>query len=103
VDYFRKQRKETTLDEVEFISTESNLLQHAIRTERLAALSRLIGALPEEDQELIRLRYVAELSFTEIGHLLRLKEDTVKKSLYRLLARLKVQADKEYPTEDSHV
>jgi RNA polymerase sigma-70 factor (ECF subfamily) len=103
MDYFRKQRKETSLEEAEFIPADANLLQHVIKTERIAALSKLFGALPEEEKELIRLRYVAELSFAEIGHLLGQKEDTVKKSLYRLLSRLKVQADREYPTEDSHV
>lgn len=103
MDYFRNRRKETSLEEAEFVPAEANLVQHVIRTERIAAISELIGALPEEEQELIRLRYVAELSFAEIGHMLSQKEDTVKKSLYRLLARLKVQADNEYPTEDSHV
>lgn len=103
MDYFRKQRKETRLEEAEFIPADGNILQQVIKTERIAALSKLIGTLPEDEQELIRLRYVAELSFAEIGHLLGQKEDTVKKSLYRLQARLKVQADKEYPTEDSHV
>jgi RNA polymerase sigma-70 factor, ECF subfamily len=103
MDYFRKRRKETSLEEAEFMPAEANLVQHVIRTERITAISELIGALPEEEQELIRLRYVAELSFAEIGHMLSQKEDTVKKSLYRLLARLKVQADKGYPTEDSHV
>ncbi|MCC6147221.1 MAG: sigma-70 family RNA polymerase sigma factor [Anaerolineaceae bacterium] len=96
-DYFRKRSKETSLDEAEFIPVEANLLQSVIETERISALSKLIGALPEEEQELIRLRYVAELSFAEIGHVLRQKEDTAKKSLYRLLARLKAQL------EDSHV
>jgi RNA polymerase sigma-70 factor (ECF subfamily) len=102
VDYFRKQRKETTLDAAEIIPADADLLQQVIKTERIAALSVLIKALPEEEQELIRLRYVAELSFSEIGQLLGQKDETVKKTLYRLLARLKVQADKEYPTEDSH-
>lgn len=97
MDYFRKQRKETRLEEAEFIPADGNILQQVIKTERIAALSKLIGTLPEDEQELIRLRYVAELSFAEIGHLLGQKEDTVKKSLYRLQARLKVQL------EDSHV
>lgn len=97
MDYFRKQRKEASLDEAELFPGDANLLQQVIKTERIAALSRLINTLSEDEQELIRLRYVAELSFAEIGHLLRQKEDTVKKSLYRLLARLKVQL------EDSHV
>ena len=97
MDYFRKQRKEASLDEAELFPGDANLLQQVIKTERIATLSRLISTLSEDDQELIRLRYVAELSFADIGHLLDQKEDTVKKTLYRLLARLKVQL------EDSHV
>lgn len=95
-DYFRKHGKETSLGAATLIQTDSNLLQQVIKTERIAALAKLIEALPEEERDLIRLRYVAELSFAEIGHLLNQKEDTVKKSVYRLLARLKVQL------EDSH-
>ena len=97
MDYFRKRSKEASLDAAENIHADVNLLQEVIRTERTVALSNLIRALPENEQEMIRLRYIAELSFAEIGHLLGQKEDTVKKSLYRLLARLKGQL------EDSHV
>lgn len=97
MDYFRKRSKEASLEVAENIPADANLLQEVIRTERTVALSNLIRALPENEQEMIRLRYIAELSFTEIGHLLRKKEDTVKKSTYRLLARLKVQL------EDSNV
>jgi len=96
MDYFRKRRKLTSLDEAEFIPDDANLLQQVIKTERIASLSKLIRALSEDEQELIRLRYVAELSFAEIGHLLNQKEDTVKKTLYRLLARLKVQLEDSY-------
>ncbi len=97
MDHFRKQRKEASLDEAGQIPADANLLRQVIKTEQMTALSKLIRALPDDQQELIRLRYVAELPFAEIGHLLGQKEDTVKKSLYRLLARLKAQL------EDSHV
>ena len=90
VDYFRKKHAETSLDDAKHSDADGNLLQQVIQTERIAALSQLIGALPEEEQEMIRLRYVAELSFAEIGRVFNQKEDTVKKSIYRLLARLKV-------------
>lgn len=96
MDYFRERRKEDSLDGSENIHSDDNLIQDVIRTERTTALSNLIKALPENDQEMIRLRYIAELSFAEMGHFLGRKEDTVKKSLYRLLARLKAQL------EDSH-
>ncbi len=52
-------------------------------------LLRAIRALSEEEQELIRLRYVAQLPFAEIGKALHKSEDAAKKMLYRLLARLK--------------
>jgi RNA polymerase sigma-70 factor (ECF subfamily) len=103
VDHFRKRSKETSLEPAETIPADVNLLAQVIETERITTLSRIIPALPEEEQEMIRLRYVAELSFAEIGRLFNLKEDTVKKTLYRLLARLKAQVDKEYPTENDHV
>ena len=70
MDYFRNQRKETPLEEAEFIPADGNMLQQVIKTERIAALSKLIRAVPEEERELVRLRFVAELSFAEIGHLL---------------------------------
>lgn len=97
IDYFRRKRKDTPIEDVESIPAETNVLGQVIQTERVLGLSILIHTLAEKDQELIRLRYVADLSFAEIGHVLGQKEDTVKKTLYRLLARLKVQL------EDSHV
>lgn len=96
VDYFRGISKEVSLEAAESIPADVNLPQEAVRTERTVALLKLIKSLPDHEQELIRLRYIAELSFAEIGQLLGQKEDTAKKSLYRLLARLKIQL------EDSH-
>jgi|AMWB02.1.fsa_nt_gi RNA polymerase sigma-70 factor (ECF subfamily) len=93
MDHFRKRRKETSLDEADLIPDDTNLFQQVIKTERIATLSKLIRTLPEDEQELIRLRYVADLNFAEIGHMLGHKEDTVKKSLYRLLARLEDQLE----------
>jgi RNA polymerase sigma-70 factor (ECF subfamily) len=102
LDHYRKGRNETSLEEAEHLPVESDLLGQLIKTERIAILAQLIRALPEEEQELICLRYVAELSFAEIGQVLNQKEDTVKKTLYRLLARLKVQADQDDPQEAEH-
>ncbi len=96
-DHFRRGRRQVPLDEAGEVPDDVDLLQRAVQTERSAALVRRIAALPEEDQELIRLRYVAELSFAEIASLLGRREDAVKKALYRLLARLqdRLEADCE--------
>jgi RNA polymerase sigma-70 factor (ECF subfamily) len=97
VDYFRHKGKQTPIEVIDSIPGETNILGQVIQTERVHGLRKLIHSLAENDQELIRLRYVADLSFAEIGQVLGQKEDTVKKNLYRLLARMKVQL------EDSHV
>jgi RNA polymerase sigma-70 factor (ECF subfamily) len=96
VDYFRQERGNPGLDETAPSPNEADPLQHAIKTERVAKLTALISELPEEERELIRLRFVAEMRFSEIASLIKRKEDTVKKSLYRLLARLKSQVEVKY-------
>jgi RNA polymerase sigma factor (sigma-70 family) len=56
-------------------------------------LRSLIRELTDGEQDLIRLRFVADLSFAEMADLLGKREDAVKKSVYRLLARLKGQME----------
>lgn len=95
VDYFRRQRKITGLDQAEHLSVDPDLLKHAIKTERVAALRFCIGELSEKERELLRLRYVADLSFAEMAVLLKRNHEAVKKSLYRLLARLQSQLEEK--------
>jgi RNA polymerase sigma-70 factor, ECF subfamily len=92
-DHFRSQQRQAPLEYADSVPNGTDLLQDVIRTERKAALAKLITGLPEDERELIRLRYVAELSFAEIGRLLGCREDAAKKSLYRLLARLQSQLE----------
>ncbi len=68
-------------------------LTQVIQGEENRNLLQFIQALKEEEQDLLRLRFVAELGYAEIGALLRRKEDAVKKQVYRLLARLESQLE----------
>ena len=61
--------------------------------ERLLSVRMRIAALPEEEQERIRLRYTADLSFAEIAALIGKREEAVKKSLYRLIDRLRTDME----------
>ena len=79
--------------EIKDYSTDPAAQQMLIRAEELSRIRSIINHLDEDEQELIRLRYVAELSFVEIGDLLGKREDAVKKSVYRLLARLKSELE----------
>lgn len=94
MDYFRQRRPQASLEVAERLTHEQpDLLQQSIHAERVAGLSKLIAVLPEEERELIRLRYVADLPFAEIARLAGKNEDAVKKILYRLLARLQSQLE----------
>ena len=65
-------------------------------SQRRERLLRLVQALKEDERELIHLRYVAELSFAEMARTLQRNEDAVKKSLYRLMARLKQELEADH-------
>jgi RNA polymerase sigma-70 factor, ECF subfamily len=92
-DHFRRNRYEVGLEVAGEILEREDSLGALIRAEELSKVRFLINKLNAEEQDLIRLRYVAELSFVEIAELLGKREDAVKKSVYRLLERLKGQME----------
>lgn len=59
----------------------------------MQSLGSLIAALPEEERELVRLRFAARLSFDEIAAVLGKKTSAVKMALYRLLGRMEKQLE----------
>jgi len=92
-DFFRKASREFPLGMAENVPVHADLLAQAIQTEELERLGKLIQNLSGEDQELIRLRYIARLNFAEIGVILKKREDTVRKAHSRLLDRLESQLE----------
>ena len=92
-DHFRRSRREVRLEAAERIAEVDDALGALIQNEELIRLRSLIKKINDDERELIRLRYVAELSFVEMAELLGKREDAVKKSFYRLLERLKGQME----------
>jgi len=90
INMFYRGRKavEVTLDVVEFATPGQDMLNTVISSGEINQLKQIISTLPAEEQELIYLRYVAEMKFTDMALVLGRKEDAVKKSLYRLQTRL---------------
>jgi RNA polymerase sigma-70 factor (ECF subfamily) len=93
MDHFRQRKNTVSFDETAEIAVDNDPLSGVIRSEQSAVLASLIRALPEEERELLRLRFLAEMSYPEIAHLLHRNEDAVKKTIYRLLARLHSQLE----------
>lgn len=81
------------LDESTLPPIHTDLAMDVETSQRRERLLKQIQALAEEERELIHLRYVAELSFAEMAGTLQKNEEAVKKSLYRLIARLKQELE----------
>ena len=93
MDHFRRRDNLSSMDESSEIPVEDNTLSKVIQTEQEQALSKLIQALTEKERELLRFRFLAEMSFPEIARFLHRNEEAVKKRTYRLLARLQSQLE----------
>lgn len=98
MDHFRKQRShpEVQTDDPQVFVKKQDLTAAILQSERVRQLSLLLEELDEEALELLRLRFLGELTFKEMAETLHRSPSAVKKSFYRLLARLKSQL------EDSH-
>ncbi len=93
MDHFRGDRHVVELDPAETSVSGGDALVQVIQDEEINRLQSLIRNLSAEELDLIRLRYVAELTFAEMADLLGKREEAVKQSMYRLLARLKSQME----------
>jgi RNA polymerase sigma-70 factor (ECF subfamily) len=93
IDYFRQDHRELPLEVMVNLPAKDDPHLEALDLEESQMIRRAVGELPEEDQELIRLRFVAQLNFAEIALILGCKEEAAKKRLYRLLARLEKEIE----------
>ncbi len=94
-DFYRKHKHEYPIFEANQISDENNLSTQVAKNMTLDQVYDMIHQLPEKDKELLSLRFVAELTYPEIGVLLHRKEDAVRKAISRILERIKKEVDHE--------
>jgi RNA polymerase sigma-70 factor (ECF subfamily) len=87
-EYYRKTGREVPLEIAHDLASPSDPAAELSQADEIRGLVQLVRSLPEQDQELIRLRYIANLSFADMAVLFHKRPEAVKKSLYRLQARL---------------
>ncbi|MGI6250066.1 MAG: RNA polymerase sigma factor [Anaerolineaceae bacterium] len=95
-DYFRKNKRERLIDDDwiwEALSTE--VQAHSVSAEELIALQQLLASLSTQERELLSLRFLAGLRYREIAGVLGKPESTIKKTIYRVLARIQHSMEKE--------
>lgn len=85
IDFFRQQKNENTIsnDESEIdllndveLADDNNREKQMIDQQNIKGLDAIIAMLPENQQEVIRLRYYKELSFKEIADLTNVSINT---------------------------
>ena len=91
----RKSKREVTLDKLEIPCDTPEPLSLAIRKKEIERLFLIMKDLKEREQNLLSLRFMAELSYQEIGQVLHCKEDTARKATGRLLKKLKVKMEND--------
>ena len=92
-DFYRKVNREVPLTKADPLTDEVVLVDQVVRNDDLHQVLGLINRLPPDDQELLLLRFVAELNYREIGNLLHRKEDAVRKAISRILDRIQTEID----------
>jgi len=95
-DHFRSDQPDVPLEDLNLKDDQVNLLEQATRSDDLKRLGRLIQALPEPEQELIRLRFVAQLTYKDIAIIQGNNQDAIRKQVSRLLARLQEQMEEDH-------
>jgi RNA polymerase sigma-70 factor (ECF subfamily) len=91
-DYFRQHIPEALN---EGLSSDVDMHVSVENSERAQQISTLIAQLDSHQQELLRLRFSAELTFSEIALLENRTEAAVKMAFYRTLTLLRSQWEAE--------
>lgn len=91
--YRERARQDQPLDEASMEWLEARFVQvHTLAGdtlgEKLLALRDCVQALPKEYRQPVQLRYAESLSLSEIGNMLQLATETLKKRLTRAKLRL---------------
>ncbi len=70
-------------------SSEANGFPDEFQNEQLEMLQKVLKTLDDKKRELLFLKFTSGLNYSEIGDLLNLKPDTVKKQVQRIIQYLR--------------
>lgn len=93
MDHFRRNHRVSEMSESLADTVQAAALEAVDQHEWRDHLKALLRKLDDDERELLRLRFTAELSFVQIGQMLGRTEDAVRKSIRRILDRLAVQME----------
>lgn len=89
IDHYRRRRLHTSIDDLEQHSSEVDPASYVLDSERRAELGALVQHLSDEQRDVVLLRFASDLSFAEIGAVLKKNEPAVRMLLHRGLRKMK--------------
>lgn len=75
---------------------ENQIIQDETERNRLKLLQNVLNSLDSKKKELLYLKFNSDLNYHEIGTIVGIKADTVKKQVYRLLDNLRNNYGSEF-------
>jgi RNA polymerase sigma-70 factor (ECF subfamily) len=90
VDHYRKKKEEAPIEVVDQVSADATSLdEDLIQADRVQEIREALATLPEDYQEVIRLRVVLEMPTSEAAEWLDRSEGAVRVLLHRALKALR--------------
>jgi RNA polymerase sigma-70 factor (ECF subfamily) len=89
VDFLRREKRRPVEDFSVDVASGADTHASAEESERRARLREIVRQLPDDERELLRLRYSAGMPLAEIAAVLGRSEEAVKKAHQRLVGRLR--------------
>jgi len=91
-DHYRSQPNEVSLDEAQDLeSTDADMDERVMVDEKVRVLQEALEELPEDYQEVIRLRLLLDLTTTEVAVHLNRSEGAIRILLHRAITALRKQ------------
>lgn len=97
VDAYRRERRFVPLEDLDELPADApDHLTDVIAQENAAELKVILSRLPEDQRELLELRYAGELSYREIGRIVGKSEGSVKMAVNRLIKKLQTELENDH-------
>jgi RNA polymerase sigma-70 factor, ECF subfamily len=89
IDHYRRQRKQNPLEDAEHVAGAVDPMTSALHSEQRTELRSLMKHLSDDQRDVVLMRYVSDLSFSEIASSLSKNEPAIRMLLHRGLRKLK--------------
>lgn len=89
VNHYRSQRAQISLDDTDLTTDQPEPLENILQAEEAQIISSLVATLSDDQQDLVALKLVGQLTSQEIGEVVGKSAGAVRVELHRILNQLR--------------